>query len=112
MIVYSLKSAVLADLFDINTETGEITSLSELDREKRSVYELPVAAIDGGGRAGFVTVRVKIADDDDNKPLFKMKEYKAQINADAPFDAQIVKVNEPGLSRALLCYEIRMLVSF
>ena len=94
MIVYSLKSAVLADLFDINTETGDITSLAELDREKRSVYELPVAAIDGGGRAGFVTVRVKIADDDDNKPLFKMKEYKAQINADAPFDAQIVKVRE------------------
>ena len=92
MIVYSLKSAVLADLFDINTETGDITSLAELDREKRSVYELPVAAIDGGGRAGFVTVRVKIADDDDNKPLFKMKEYKAQIDADAPYDAQIVKV--------------------
>ena len=46
------------------------------------------------GRAGFVTVRVKIADDDDNKPLFKMKEYKAQINADAPFDAQIVKVGK------------------
>ena len=49
MIVYSLKSAVLADLFDINTETGEITALTELDREKRSVYELPIAAIDGGG---------------------------------------------------------------
>ena len=41
-----------------------------------------------------MTVRVKIADDDDNKPLFKMKEYKAQINADAPFDAQIVKVGK------------------
>ena len=49
MIVYSLKSAVLADLFEINTETGEITSLAKLDREKRSVYELPIAAIDGGG---------------------------------------------------------------
>ncbi|CAH8507158.1 unnamed protein product [Schistosoma rodhaini] len=42
-----------------------------LDRELLSIYELTVAAVDGGGNRGYAKLIIHIADENDNTPMFK-----------------------------------------
>ncbi|XP_018645347.1 cadherin, putative [Schistosoma mansoni] len=42
-----------------------------LDRELLSLYELTVAAVDGGGNRGYAKLIIHIADENDNSPIFK-----------------------------------------
>jgi len=58
---------------------GTIITKKKLDRETQKLYEVPVMATDGGGRSGFIMVRVKVADENDNVPKFLIREYKATI---------------------------------
>lgn len=78
-ISYSIHSDLLSETFSIDKNTGKIVTKGSLNREKQKLYEIPVMATDGGGRSGFVTVRVKVGDQNDNAPVFLLKEYKANI---------------------------------
>lgn len=78
-ISYSIHSDLLSEMFAIDKNTGKIVTKGSLDREKQKLFEIPVMATDGGGRSGFVTVRVKVGDQNDNAPIFLLKEYKANI---------------------------------
>lgn len=78
-ISYSIHSDLLSESFSIDKNTGKIVTKVSLDREKQKLYEIPVMATDGGGRSGFLTVRVKVADQNDNAPVFILKEYKSNI---------------------------------
>lgn len=78
-ITYSIHSDLLSESFAIDQNTGKITTKVELDREKQKMYEIPIMAMDGGGRPGFLIVRVKVGDQNDNSPVFLLKEYKTNI---------------------------------
>lgn len=78
-VSYSIHSDLLSETFSIDKNTGKITTKTVLDREKQKLYEIPVMATDGGGKSGFLTVRVKVGDQNDNAPTFLLKEYKANI---------------------------------
>ncbi|XP_034945358.1 fat-like cadherin-related tumor suppressor homolog isoform X2 [Chelonus insularis] len=88
-IVYSIPSALMRDIFDINRSSGEITTRKKLDRESQKFYEISVMATDDGGRSGFVTVRVKVGNENDNPPAFYFQEYKisvySNISTNIPF---------------------------
>ncbi|KAK0095182.1 hypothetical protein PV326_009029, partial [Microctonus aethiopoides] len=88
-VVYSIPSAMMRDIFDINRLSGEIVTKKKLDRETQKIYEIVVMATDDGGRSGFITVRVKVGDENDNPPIFFLREYKtsvySNISANIPF---------------------------
>lgn len=76
---YSIYSNKLKEKFLINSQTGELSTLTELDREVDKEYEIPIMAVDGGGKLAFTSIRVKVIDENDNKPIFIYNEYKISI---------------------------------
>uniref|UniRef100_A0A182QTF4 Fat-like cadherin-related tumor suppressor homolog n=1 Tax=Anopheles farauti TaxID=69004 RepID=A0A182QTF4_9DIPT len=78
-LAYSIISDDMQECFSIDKEKGEIVTKKKLDREERMHYDVPVMAVDAGGRAGFSTVRIKIGDENDNQPVFQYREYKTLI---------------------------------
>ena len=64
-----------------------------MDREKTVVYDVPIMATDGGGRVGYTVVRVNVADQGDNRPLFKMREYKANIYGASEVGTYVLQVS-------------------
>lgn len=79
VITYSIHSDLLSETFSVDKNTGKIVTRKFLDREQQKLYEIPVMATDGGGRSGFLTVRVKVGDQNDNAPVFLLKEYKSNV---------------------------------
>lgn len=92
MVTYTIMSELMKEVFDINKHTGEIVTRKKLDREEQKRYEIPVMAMDGGGRPGFVMVRVKVGDENDNAPVFSLREYKATIQGNLSLNAAFLKV--------------------
>uniref|UniRef100_A0A1Y1MVJ3 Fat-like cadherin-related tumor suppressor homolog n=1 Tax=Photinus pyralis TaxID=7054 RepID=A0A1Y1MVJ3_PHOPY len=91
-ITYSIHSDLLSETFNIDRNSGKITTKEKLDREKQKLYEIPVMATDGGARSGFLTVRVYVDDENDNAPKFLLKEYKGCIHSNYSVFAPFLKV--------------------
>ncbi|XP_076387964.1 FAT atypical cadherin kugelei isoform X3 [Megachile rotundata] len=91
-VIYTIASDLMKEIFDINRLTGEIVTRKKLDREEQKLYEIPVMATDGGGRSGFVMVRVKVGDENDNSPVFLLREYKASIYGNLTVNTPFLKV--------------------
>lgn len=89
---YSLASESLGELFHVDPDNGQIVTRRRLDREQRKIYELPIVATDKGGKSGFQTLRVKIVDENDNAPVFLLKEYKATIHANLSLNSVFLKM--------------------
>ncbi|KAM3624275.1 uncharacterized protein V6R79_021361 [Siganus canaliculatus] len=90
-VVYSLdtkrNSAEISELFAVNSETGWVTTLKELDREQTDKYTVAVLATDQGDRVQHVTstrVAVTVADVNDNPPRFTAEIYKGTVSEDDP----------------------------
>uniref|UniRef100_A0A8B9HJS1 FAT atypical cadherin 1a n=1 Tax=Astyanax mexicanus TaxID=7994 RepID=A0A8B9HJS1_ASTMX len=90
-VVYSLDavqdSAEIAELFAVNSETGWVTTLKELDREKRDRYTVAVLASDRGDKVQLTAstkVDVTVADVNDNPPRFTAEIYKGTVSEDDP----------------------------
>jgi hypothetical protein len=81
---------------------GEITTKRKLDRETQKLYEVPVMATDGGGRSGFIIIRVKVTDENDNPPRFLLREYKATIQSNLTTHSGFLKV----------CHEVNIILDF
>ncbi|KAK9754792.1 Cadherin domain [Popillia japonica] len=92
-ISYSIQSDSLMETFSIDKHSGKISTRTRLDREKQKMYEIPVMATDGGGRSGFLTVRVKVADENDNAPRFYMREYKGSISSNFTQGQYFMKIH-------------------
>ena len=79
MITYTIPSDEMQQYFRVDADTGEVFSMQVLDREQHSVFNLPIAATDNGGRMTYTTVHIAITDQNDNVPEFLAKEYKKTI---------------------------------
>ncbi|XP_044594516.1 fat-like cadherin-related tumor suppressor homolog isoform X4 [Cotesia glomerata] len=91
-IYYSIPSTMMRDVFDVNRLTGEITTKKKLDRETTKLYELLVMATDMGGRSGFVTVRIRVTDQNDNSPVFYLNQYKVSIHSNISINVPFINV--------------------
>ncbi|XP_070426535.1 protocadherin Fat 2 [Equus przewalskii] len=77
------------ELFAIDSETGWITTLQELDCETRQTYRFYVVAYDHGRTiqlSSQVLVEVSITDENDNAPQFASEDYRGSV----------VENSEPG----------------
>lgn len=98
-VVYSLDSKQsppeISELFAVNSETGWVTTLKELDREKVDKYTITVLATDQGDRIQHVTstrVVVSVADVNDNPPRFTAEIYKGTVSEDDPPPSGVIAI--------------------
>uniref|UniRef100_A0A667WI06 FAT atypical cadherin 1a n=1 Tax=Myripristis murdjan TaxID=586833 RepID=A0A667WI06_9TELE len=98
-VIYSLDpkqtSSDIFELFAINSETGWVTTLKELDREKMSKYTIAILATDQGDRVQHVTgtkVEVTVADVNDSPPRFTAEIYKGTVSEDDPPPSGVIAI--------------------
>ncbi|TSK28143.1 Protocadherin Fat 2 [Bagarius yarrelli] len=67
--------------FDINSNTGVISSVSALDREQRAEHIIEVIASDNGDPSLYstATVVIQVLDENDNVPQFSHKLFQVQL---------------------------------
>jgi hypothetical protein len=85
-LTYSLPPGFANDLFIINESTGQITTHSPLDREKRQVYELTVYVQDKGYPlyTDSATVIINVTDKNDNVPIVLHDFYEVKVLENSP----------------------------
>ncbi|XP_056135970.1 protocadherin Fat 1a [Lampris incognitus] len=98
-VVYSLDpkqtSQEISELFAVNSETGWMTTLKELDCEKMNKYTISVLATDRGEKVQHVTstrVEVTVADVNDNPPRFTAEIYKGTVSEDDPPPSGVIAI--------------------
>ncbi|XP_051784464.1 protocadherin Fat 1a isoform X3 [Erpetoichthys calabaricus] len=90
-VLYSLaqnqENEELVELFAINSETGWLITLKELDHEKQDLYRVTVIASDRGEKEQHIAstvVEVIVTDVNDNPPRFTAEIYKGTVSEDDP----------------------------
>ncbi|XP_033985117.1 protocadherin Fat 1a isoform X1 [Trematomus bernacchii] len=98
-VVYSLdskqNSQEISELFAVNSETGWVTTLKELDREKMNKYIIAVLATDQGDKVQHFNgtkVEVTVADVNDNPPRFTAEIYKGTVSEDDPPPSGVIAI--------------------
>uniref|UniRef100_A0A4W3J9S8 FAT atypical cadherin 1b n=1 Tax=Callorhinchus milii TaxID=7868 RepID=A0A4W3J9S8_CALMI len=116
LVTYSLAQSQeldhILELFTINSETGWITSLKELDHEKINKYNVVVVASDRGEKvqlSSSVVVEVTVTDVNDNPPRFTAEIYKGTVSEDDPPGGVIailstVDADTEEVNRQVTCY--------
>ena len=108
VITYKLVGNVSADLFTINSTTGEVTLAKALDRETRDDHTVFVQASDGL----FTTVAelvVRVSDVNDNDPTFTDTGFDMSVSEAQLTNTVIVKIiaTDPDLgTNSQLVYTI------
>ncbi|KAK6637236.1 hypothetical protein RUM44_007650 [Polyplax serrata] len=96
-LTYYISSELMREFFEMNKTTGVMRTRQKLDRETKRVHEVPVTAFDQGGRPGFLNVRVRVGDENDNSPVFQLSEYKSTIPANLTIESGFLKVKATDL---------------
>ncbi|XP_061163889.1 protocadherin Fat 4-like [Saccostrea echinata] len=95
-IVYILAGGSvdnIQDTFSVNSNSGEIKTKVDLDRETQDSYNLIVEARDTGSppKTGTTTVRVTLIDVNDNSPKFTTI-FSVNIPEDLPVNSFVIQV--------------------
>ena len=79
--------------------SAELVLQKGLDREKQSVVQLTLTAIDGGKppRTGTLHIIVNVEDENDNIPVFTKALYKARVPENAPPGTSVITVHAGDL---------------
>ncbi|NWI96861.1 PCDGA protein, partial [Pitta sordida] len=85
-VKYSMKKAtdMAVDSFHLDSETGAITLLHNLDFEEGNNYDLEVQAKDVGGRSDTAKVTIDVTDINDNAPELTVTSQLSEISEDVP----------------------------
>ncbi|XP_063784668.1 protocadherin gamma-B5-like isoform X37 [Pseudophryne corroboree] len=83
-----------------------------LDREKKSIYELVLMALDGGQppKTGTALIKIIVHDVNDNFPKFNKDTYEIRLDENAPIGflvLQLTAVDEDESSNAVVTYSFR-----
>ncbi|XP_068596836.1 protocadherin alpha-4-like [Brachionichthys hirsutus] len=79
--------------------TVELQLQKLLDREKQSVINLILTAVDGGtpAKSGSMTITVNVLDNNDNAPVFSQTLYKASVFENVQIGTSILQLNATDL---------------
>ena len=86
-VTYKIDSSarIILDTFSIASQTGVLTTKVELDREGKSLYDIPIMASDHGvpQLSSRALVRLRVTDVNDNRPIFYPTTYIESILSNA-----------------------------
>ncbi|XP_054143728.1 protocadherin gamma-A10-like [Melozone crissalis] len=78
-----------SELFNLDSETGEIIVKDNLDFEEISSHELEVQAHDGGELSDTARVMIAVTDVNDNVPKISVRSALNEISEDAPAETVV-----------------------
>ncbi|XP_034044704.1 protocadherin Fat 4-like isoform X2 [Thalassophryne amazonica] len=92
-IRYSLRGG--EGRFSVDPVSAVVHVAAELDRETKAEYSLLVVAEDQGRpvRSATASLQVRLADVNDNKPVFSQTEYQAEVLETEPLDTFVLNVS-------------------
>uniref|UniRef100_A0A8C2IYK6 Cadherin EGF LAG seven-pass G-type receptor 1b n=1 Tax=Cyprinus carpio TaxID=7962 RepID=A0A8C2IYK6_CYPCA len=98
-------------LFQINPETGGITTLQPLDREVKDTHVFKVTATDRGTpkRLAIAYLTITVSDTNDHAPFFEQNEYRVSIreNVEVGFEVMSIRATDGDApSNANMIYTI------
>ncbi|TSV15246.1 Protocadherin gamma-A8 [Bagarius yarrelli] len=95
LITYSLGRAgeEARMVFDINTETGAITTLKGLDYESKTTYQININAMDKLGLTDTCKVIIEIIDENDNSPSIQLMSFSNIIPENSPVGTTVAVIN-------------------
>ncbi|XP_069026652.1 protocadherin alpha-5-like isoform X12 [Embiotoca jacksoni] len=78
-----------SNIFDLNSETGEITVKGKLDYEETPAYEVRVQAMDQGSspRSAHAKLLIEIIDENDNAPEISVTSLMTPVKENAEMEA-------------------------
>ncbi|XP_067685582.1 protocadherin Fat 4-like isoform X2 [Haliotis asinina] len=85
--------------FEVNGSTGAVSTVKEIDRENRNIFNLSIEARDQGSpsRASVLAITVNILDVNDEKPTFSQTFYKGNYTENTSCTANILTVTATDL---------------
>uniref|UniRef100_A0ABI7X6D8 FAT atypical cadherin 1 n=1 Tax=Felis catus TaxID=9685 RepID=A0ABI7X6D8_FELCA len=110
-ITYAIISGNEHGKFSIDSKTGAIFIIENLDYESSHEYYLTVEATDGGtpSLSDVATVSINVTDVNDNSPVFSQDTYTAVISEDAVLEQSVITVmadDADGPSNSHIRYSI------
>ncbi|XP_070270861.1 protocadherin gamma-B1 isoform X19 [Myotis yumanensis] len=109
-ITYAFLSAPTSTnlLFNLNPNTGDITTNGTVDFEETSMYMLAVEAKDGGVHTAHCSVHIEIVDENDNAPEVTFMSFSNKIPEDSDLGTVIalikVRDQDSGQNGLVTCY--------
>nr|XP_044988520.1 protocadherin gamma-B4 isoform X19 [Jaculus jaculus] len=88
-ITFSFSEAGQNTTFNLNSHTGEITTLNTLDFEEIKEYSIVLEARDGGGMVAQCTVEIEVMDENDNVPEVIFQSLPALVMEDSKLGTYI-----------------------
>ncbi|NWW07816.1 PCDGH protein, partial [Oreocharis arfaki] len=84
-------------LFAIDSDSGEVRTVSPLDFEEKKKYVFGLEATDGGGLTDHCEVQLDITDENDNAPEITIRSVSSPVPEDAPIGTVValLNVNDP-----------------
>ncbi|XP_072295803.1 protocadherin gamma-C5-like [Eucyclogobius newberryi] len=81
----------------------ELVLEKALDREKQSIHNLILTAVDGGdpARSGTAQITIIVLDNNDNAPQFEKNVYEANVSEKATIGTEIVSVKATDIDEGL-----------
>lgn len=110
-ITYSIIGGNEHGKFSIDSKTGAVFIIENLDYESSHEYYLTIEATDGGtpSLSDVATVNINVTDVNDNTPVFSQDTYTAVISEDAVLEQSVITVladDADGPSNSHIHYSI------
>ncbi|XP_064182015.1 protocadherin gamma-A11-like isoform X41 [Anguilla rostrata] len=108
-VEYSISNTVdgVAELFEIDQESGDVKLIGNLDYEKEKHYQIDVQSRDFGGLSDSCKIIVDVIDANDNKPAINLVSNSKSVVEDSKPDTVIavLSINDPdsGINGQVSC---------
>uniref|UniRef100_A0A3Q1D3F5 Cadherin EGF LAG seven-pass G-type receptor 1 n=1 Tax=Amphiprion ocellaris TaxID=80972 RepID=A0A3Q1D3F5_AMPOC len=99
------------DFFNIDSQTGSITTVQALDREVKDTHVFKITVTDNGTpkRSATSYLTVTVSDTNDHSPIFEQNEYRVSIreNVEVGFEVMTIRATDGDApSNANMVYKI------
>ncbi|XP_062282130.1 protocadherin gamma-A5-like [Scomber scombrus] len=90
---FNRMSSNVAELFDLDENSGDLTVKGLIDYEETTIYEIGVQAKDQGGQSTSTSVIIEVIDVNDNAPVITLTSFSNAIVEDSPTGTTVAIIN-------------------